>query len=105
PRDRHLLEGRRRDVDRRGQPGGADPPGLGCGRGGARQADVVPGPPALTTERTERPMDSISRRAFLGRASVVTLALGGTFPRPAHAAKPESVSMRLGWLANAQYAG
>ena len=50
-------------------------------------------------------MDSISRRAFLRRASVVTLALGGTFPRAAHAAKPESVSMRLGWLANAQYAG
>jgi NitT/TauT family transport system substrate-binding protein len=50
-------------------------------------------------------MDSISRRAFLRRASVVTLALGGTFPGAAHAAKPESVSMRLGWLANAQYAG
>ena len=50
-------------------------------------------------------MDSISRRAFLGRAGVVTLALGGAFPRAAHAAKPESVSMRLGWLANAQYAG
>jgi NitT/TauT family transport system substrate-binding protein len=50
-------------------------------------------------------MDSISRRAFLRRASVVTLALGGPFPTAAHAAKPESVSMRLGWLANAQYAG
>jgi len=50
-------------------------------------------------------MDSISRRAFLRRASVVTLALGGTFPTMADAAKPESVSMRLGWLANAQYAG
>jgi NitT/TauT family transport system substrate-binding protein len=50
-------------------------------------------------------MDSISRRAFLHRASVVTLALGGTFPTAAYAAKPESVSMRLGWLANAQYAG
>ena len=50
-------------------------------------------------------MDSISRRAFLRRASMVTLALGGAFPRVADAAKPESVSMRLGWLANAQYAG
>ena len=50
-------------------------------------------------------MDSISRRVFLRRASVVTLALGGAFPRVADAAKPESVSMRLGWLANAQYAG
>ena len=50
-------------------------------------------------------MDSISRRAFLRRASVVTLALGGTFSRAVDAAKPESVSMRLGWLANAQYAG
>jgi NitT/TauT family transport system substrate-binding protein len=50
-------------------------------------------------------MDSISRRAFLRRASAVTLALGGTIPRAPAAAKPESVSMRLGWLANAQYAG
>ena len=47
-------------------------------------------------------MDQISRRAFVRRAGVVTLALGGAFPKPAHAA---SVSMRLGWLANAQYAG
>jgi NitT/TauT family transport system substrate-binding protein len=47
-------------------------------------------------------MDSVTRRAFLRRASVVTLAIGGVFPRAAHAA---NVSMRLGWLANAQYAG
>jgi NitT/TauT family transport system substrate-binding protein len=47
-------------------------------------------------------MDSISRRAFIRRASVVTLALGGAVPRSAHAA---AVNMRLGWLANAQYAG
>jgi NitT/TauT family transport system substrate-binding protein len=47
-------------------------------------------------------MDSISRRAFVRRAGVVTLALGGAFPRAAHAA---SMNMRLGWLANAQYAG
>ena len=47
-------------------------------------------------------MDSISRRAFVRRASVVTLALGGAFPRAAHAV---SMNMRLGWLANAQYAG
>ncbi len=44
-----------------------------------------------------------SRRAFLGRAGVLTLALG--LPKPVAAAKPESASMRLGWLANAQYAG
>jgi NitT/TauT family transport system substrate-binding protein len=47
-------------------------------------------------------MDSISRRAFVRRASVVTLALSGAFPRAAHAV---SMNMRLGWLANAQYAG
>jgi NitT/TauT family transport system substrate-binding protein len=55
------------------------------------------------TERTED-METFSRRAFLRRASVVTLALGGTWPRPA-AAQSQSVSMRLGWLANAQYSG
>ncbi|HEX2437197.1 MAG TPA: ABC transporter substrate-binding protein [Methylomirabilota bacterium] len=49
-------------------------------------------------------MDALSRRAFLQRASVVTLALGA-LPRAAYAAKPENVAMRLGWLANAQYAG
>ena len=49
-------------------------------------------------------MDALSRRAFLQRASVVTLALGA-LPRTAYAAKPENVAMRLGWLANAQYAG
>ena len=38
-------------------------------------------------------MDSISRRAFIRRASVVTLALGGAYPKAAHAA---GVSMRLG---------
>jgi NitT/TauT family transport system substrate-binding protein len=49
-------------------------------------------------------MDVLSRRAFLQRASVVTLALGA-LPRTAYAAKPENVAMPLGWLANAQYAG
>src|SRR6266849_6803611 len=48
---------------------------------------------------------SCSRRAFLGEASVLTLALGSGLARAAAAAKPESVTMRLGWLANAQYAG
>ena len=51
-------------------------------------------------------MSSLSRRAFIGRAGVVTLALGRPLvPWIASAAKPENVSMRLGWLANAQYAG
>jgi NitT/TauT family transport system substrate-binding protein len=51
-------------------------------------------------------MSSLSRRAFIGRAGVVTLALGRPLvPWMASAAKPENVSMRLGWLANAQYAG
>jgi NitT/TauT family transport system substrate-binding protein len=47
-------------------------------------------------------MDSLSRRAFVRRAGLVTLALGGAWPRAAHAAP---LNMRLGWLANAQYAG
>ncbi len=51
-------------------------------------------------------MGALSRRAFLGRASVVTLALSRPLlPWTAQAAKPENISMRLGWLANAQYAG
>jgi NitT/TauT family transport system substrate-binding protein len=45
---------------------------------------------------------SLSRRTFLRRASVVTLALGGL---PRRAAAVQSASVRLGWLANAQYAG
>ena len=49
-------------------------------------------------------MSSLSRRAFLGRASVVTLAL--TRPlAPWVASAAQNVNMRLGWLANAQYAG
>ena len=51
-------------------------------------------------------MGALSRRAFLGRASVVTLALSRPLsPWTAQAAKPENINMRLGWLANAQYAG
>src|SRR5207247_2540273 len=98
PRDRHHVEGRRREGDRRGQPRRADPAGLGRRGGGARQVDVVP----RTLTKKEDTMDSLSRRAFVRRASVVTLALSGAFPRAAHAV---SMNMRLGWLANAQYAG
>src|SRR5262249_18377533 len=105
-RDRHDVEGRRRDGDRRGQPGRADSPDLGCGGGGARHVDVVAGarrlPEPEVTMARETSMGSMSRRAFVRRAGVVTLALGGAWPGRAHAA---GVSMRLGWLANAQYAG
>src|SRR5262245_5574349 len=45
---------------------------------------------------------SVSRRTFLRRASAVTLVLGGL---PRVAAAVQSASVRLGWLANAQYAG
>ena len=45
---------------------------------------------------------SFSRRTFLRRASAATLVLGGL---PRAAAAVQSASVRLGWLANAQYAG
>ncbi|HYB40590.1 MAG TPA: ABC transporter substrate-binding protein [Candidatus Methylomirabilis sp.] len=50
------------------------------------------------------PIADVSRRGFLRRAGALTLAVGGGF-RAAAAARPEGVSMRLGWLANAQYSG
>src|SRR5262249_46707389 len=97
PGDRTGRRRRRRSRRAEGHAAGRR------GRHGAPRRARRAGGPALTAERNDSMENPpVSRRAFLRRASVVTLALGA-LPRPTAAA--QSMSMRLGWLANAQYAG